>query len=469
MRHLLCPLLAASSLLLVASTGRAATRPRYGGTLRVRIQSPVMSLDPSDGPSPAEAEALMKLRALLYESLVRLDADGRPQSALAVSWEHDERFVRWRFKLRSGVKWHDGSAVAPEEILASLEGLIPGHPARLEGDTLVFDTGDPRPDLLISLATSRAASVRRAQVGSPGGFPIGTGPFRLAEWQSGRRAFFQANEDYWDGRPFLDAIAVEMGSASQERLVDLELDKTDVAELDPSEARRAQQEGRKVWTSAPVELLALQFNSHRPSVSDARLREAIASCIDRAAIQKVLLQNYGEIAGGILPHWLSGYGFLFSTVANLDRAKYLRAEIGSLPTLKIGFDPGDGLARQVAERVAVNARDAGILLQVSPLTQGWSRMADPGVDVMVQRARIEGPAFDAAAQQAAEWFPITIPSGGEPEEVFAEERKYLGAFATVPLVFVPEIFGLGPRVKNWLPTRWGDWHLENVWLEAEKT
>ena len=468
MRHLLCPLLAASSLLLVAPIGDAATRPRYGGTLRAKIQSPVMSLDPSDRPSPAEAGALMKLRALLYESLVRLDADGRPQPALALSWEHDERWVRWRFKLRSGVKWHDGSAVAPEDILVSFEGLIPGHPARVEGDTLVFETGDPRPDLLISLATSRAASLRRAPAGSAGVFPIGTGPFRLVEWQPGRRAVFQANEDYWEGRPFLDAIVVEMGSTGRERVVDLELDKSDVVELDPSEARRAQQEGRKVWTSAPVELLALQFNSHRPSVSDARLREAIAACIDRAAIQKVLLQNYGEIASGILPHWLSGYGFLFSTAANLDRAKTLRAEIGPLPTLKIGFDPGDGLARQVAERVAVNTRDAGIPLQVSPVTQGRSRMADPGVDVMVQRARIEGPSFDEAARQAADAFPISAQGDFSPEKVFAAERKYLGTFATVPLVDVPEILGLGPRVKNWLPTRWGDWHLENVWLEAEK-
>lgn len=468
MRHLLCPLLAASSLLLVAPTGDAATRPKYGGTLRVTMQAQILSLHPADGSSLADADALMKLRALVYESLVRLDADGRPQPALALSWEHDERFVTWRFKLRSGVKWHDGSALTPEEIVASLEGLILGHPAHLEEDTLVFETGEPKPDLLISLATSRAASVHRAQAGSAGGSPIGTGPFRLAEWQSGARAVFQANEDYWDGRPFLDAIVVEMGSASRERLVELELDKTDVAELDPSEARRAEQEGRKVWTSAPVEILALQFNSRRPSVADARLREAIAACIDRAAIQKVLLQNYGEIAGGILPHWLSGYGFLFPTAPNLDRAKNLRAEIGSLPTLKIDFDPGDSLARQVAERVAVNAREVGIQLQVSPLAQGWDRMADPGVDVMVQRARIEGPTFNEAARQASEWFPISIPSGGGPEEVFAEERKYLGTFATVPLVYVPEILALGPRVKNWSPTRWGDWHLENVWLEREK-
>ena len=434
----------------------------------MKVQSQVLSLDPAESPNLADTASLMKLRALVYESLVRLDADGRPQPALAVSWEHDERFVRWRFKLRPKVRWQDGSAVAPEEILASLEGLLPGYPARLEGDTLVFETGDPTPAFPISIATSRAASVRRAQAGTPGGFPIGTGPFHVAEWQPGRHAVFQANEDYWDGRPFLDIIVVEMGSASRVRLVELELDKTDVAELDPSEARRAQQESRKIWTSAPVELLSLQFNSQRSSVSDARLREAIAACIDRTAIQKVLLQNYGEIAGGILPNWLSGYGFLFSTAANLDRARVLRAEIGPLPALKIGFDPGDGLARQVAERVAVNARDVGIQLQVSPLAPGWNRMANPGVDVMVQRARIDAPTFDAAARQASEWFPLPIPRVGGPEGLFAAERKYLDNFATVPLVYVPEILGLGPRVKNWSPTRWGDWHLENVWLEREK-
>src|SRR5439155_22646839 len=101
----------------------------------------------------------------------------------------------------------------------------------------------------------------------------------------------------------------------------LELGKADVVELDPVEARRAHEEGQKVWTSAPVELLVLKFNLSHPDVQDRRLREAIARSIGRAAIQKVLLQNYGEASGGILPRWLSGFAFLFSTAPDLERAR----------------------------------------------------------------------------------------------------------------------------------------------------
>src|SRR5206468_1910287 len=214
--------LAASSLLLAASNGAAATRPHYGETMIVEIEAGSSSNDASGRPEDfAEARALNKLRALIGDRLVRLDASGRPQPALAISWEHDAANIKWTFKLRPAVSWHDGSAVTAADVAAALEGLVSERPWSVAGDTL----------------------------------------------------------------------EIEMGRSSRERLIDLELDKADLAELGPAEARRAQQEGRRVWTSAPVELLALQFNLSRPETRERRLREAIARSIDRATIQKVLLQN----------------------------------------------------------------------------------------------------------------------------------------------------------------------------------
>ena len=278
-----------------------------------------------------------------------------------------------------------------------------------------------------------------------------------------------ANEDYWGGRPYLDGIQVEMGRSSRERLIDLELDKADLAELGPAEARRAQQEGRRVWTSAPVELLALQFNLSRPETREQRLREAIARSIDRAAIQKVLLQNYGEPSGAILPEWLSGFAFLFATARDLDRARQLRSGMDP-PPLKLGYDPSDALARQVAERVAVNARDAGIRLDVSPLPPGSRHVSDSDVDVSLIRARIDGPTLEQAVLQCSDWLGFRA-SGlrvDAPEEIYVAERRFLDGFTTVPLVNVPELVGLGPRVKNWSALRWGDWRLEDMWLETAK-
>ena len=477
MRHFDYRFLAASSaaaaLASVVGPGlpwvRAATRPHYGGTLRVEMQTSAATLDAAERLDLAEADALRKLRDLIYDRLVRLDSNGQPQPALAVAWEHDARAARWWFKLRRGVKWQDGSPLTFEEVLSALESMAPGGSVQLMGDTLEIDLGHAQPGLPFALATDPNTTIRRPAVSTTAALPIGTGPFRLTGWDPGRRAVLQANEDYWGGRPFLDAIEVLMARSSHDQLIDWESDGVDVVRLDPGEARRAQQDGRRVWTSAPIELLYLRFSLNKPAVHDRRLREAVTEAIDRAAIQKVLVQNFGETAGGMFPRWLSGYSFLFPTAMDLNRARQLVAELGTPPTLKLGYDSNDPLARQTAGRVAVNARDAGITVQVSPLPQGWRRMPDTGTELHLERARIEGPALDEAALQAASLLGFPAPGQrNDPERIYEAERKFLDNLAVVPLVYVPELVGLGSRVKDWRATPWGDWHLEGVSLPAEK-
>src|SRR5438046_6904522 len=136
MRHFAYPFLVVSSVVLAGALARTATRPRYGGTLRVEIQARVMKLGPVEWPDLAAADAALKLRDLIYNRLVRLDHDGQPQPSIAVSWEHDASSAEWRFKLRSGVKWQDGSGLTPLEVLSALEGMAPGGSVRLQDDTL---------------------------------------------------------------------------------------------------------------------------------------------------------------------------------------------------------------------------------------------------------------------------------------------------------------------------------------------
>src|SRR5438445_10573971 len=81
-----------------------ATRPHYGGTLRVEMRARVTSLDPREMPSePAESAAAEKIFSLVFERLVGLDENGRPQPALAVAWQHDPARQRWEFRKRPRV------------------------------------------------------------------------------------------------------------------------------------------------------------------------------------------------------------------------------------------------------------------------------------------------------------------------------------------------------------------------------
>ena len=460
-RTVLAFLVVVSALLWTASSAlagaRAATRPRYGGTLRVEMRARVASLDPRE--MPVSSPAAEKLALLVFERLVRLDESGRPQPQLAVAWQRDADVKRWQFRLRPGVSFHDGSALAPQAVAAALQPLLGrDRSVSLSGEWLVIESQQPMPDLLGELARGRNFVFRVAADGSI----AGTGAFRISEWLPGRWLVVGANEDYWAGRPFLDSITVEMGVAASQQLVNLELGKADVVELLPEQIRRASQMGARTWSSAPVELLALVFDPGRPAAQDARVRQAVASAIDRASIWNVLLQKQGEAAGGLLPQWLSGYAFLFSTAADLERAKRLRAEFSALPALSLVYDSADPVARAVAERIAVNARAAGITMQAGP------QKADARADARLMRLPIRS--LEAAAALRELVVPLGLADAYKPrsssfEDLYSAERRLVETYRVVPLFHLPETYALSAPVKNWMPPRCGGWRLEDVWLD----
>ncbi len=164
----------------------------------------------------------------------------------------------------------------------------------------------------------------------------------------------------------MDRIEIGLGVSSQQQMVDLESGKVDVIELLPSLTRRASQvSGARVSASAPSELWALLITPRGSASYDSRFTQALSLAIDRAAIVNVLLQRQGEPAGSLLPQWLSGYAFLFSTEVNVADAKKIRAQYSNSPLQALVYDGADPSAALIAQRIAVNARDAGINLSVS--------------------------------------------------------------------------------------------------------
>src|SRR5208282_4000593 len=130
-----------------------------------------------------------------------------------------------------------------------------------------------------------------------------------------------------------------------------------------SSQHRDSQAGRRLANSAPVELLALLFARDAASPDERLLREALALSVERGSIRSVLLQGAGQPAASILPNWMSGYGFVFSTDADLPRARHAREQVHTIPTWTVGYEGNDSVARLLAERIALNAKDAGLSLQ----------------------------------------------------------------------------------------------------------
>ena len=282
--------------------------------------------------------------------------------------------------------------------------------------------------------------------------------FAPAQWDAPGHAVYSAEEKAPGGRPFLDAVEIQMGRRPGDQTIDLDLDRADVVEIEATEPRRSAAARNRVWSSSPVRLLALVFGAR---IEDPRIREGLALAVDRTAIHNVLLQRQGEISGGLLPQWLSGYAFLFPAAQDVARA---RALVAAAPpaarTLSLAVP--DPAHRRIADRIALNARDVGLALGAAPLNSI--------ADLRLIEVRIESfePAR-ALAAMAAELGLAEPPRADSPEALYAAERALLEGFRVVPLLHLPDVYGVNPRVKG-APgvSPLGEWRFQNLWLEPAR-
>jgi len=367
-----------------------------------------------------------------------------------------------------------GAAVGsldPDVIAATAEEAA----AKLQIDSLIFDHRD---------ADGEFAGA------------AGSGAFRVTAFEAGKRAVLAANEEFREGRPFVDAVEITMGRGAHERLVDLELSKTDLTEIAPQDARRAAEQGVRVSASQPDELLALTFvpPNAGPNAANARTSsqvagQALSLAIDRVAIVNFILQKTGEPAGGLLPQWSSGTAFLFlagaPTAADLEHAKELWKQIAPSGGLVLGYDSADPLEQSVAERIVVNAKEAGMTVraQAIPVAGAGAERSrgaagqSAHVDVELVRWRMTSPLPSVALKDFLARIysgPLAgveaggFPETASPEDIYKQQRAVLNTYRVVPLVWLPQVYGLSARVRDWkAPGPGENWPLADVWLDTE--
>ncbi|HKV27899.1 MAG TPA: ABC transporter substrate-binding protein [Candidatus Acidoferrales bacterium] len=471
------------ALFFIALAASAARRPRYGGRLTIELQGRVTSLDAAKKQrSVADQIAQERLLRLIADRLIDLDQFGQPKSDLAVSWQHNEKFTRWEFHLRQNVNFQDATPLTPQAIADFLQAAHSNWRVTGASDSVIIESDSPSPKMLYVLAETRDSVLLH----KPEGQILGTGPFRLATWESGKHAVFAANDDYWGGRPFVDSIDVQMGSTIRERMIDLDLDKADIADIAPDRARIDVSRGVRISASDPTELLALVFTRSSVRATDIRIRHALSLAIDRGSLVDFVLQREGEPAGAVLPQWSSGYAFLFSTTADVATARQLASQISPARALKLGYDAADPTERMLAERIAVNAQAAGILISMRPIpvdsaAGATSHTADhhlnvPEFDARLMLLRMPSPAPGAALEDLLQTLvpladldsslAVPLDDPANPEQLYSRERAVTDTYEIIPLLHVPEVVGLSARVRNWMPARWGAWRLADVWLDG---
>jgi len=447
-------LLLASFSGMLRAPASAATRPHYGGTLRIALHAAPTTLDPAD-PALGDSVAAENISRLVFDTLTVLDDHGVPKPALTSSWSAEPGNQRWRFMPRNDVKFQDGSSLTPEAAASSLRAANPEWKVFSTGGAVIIETASAAPYLPAELALTRNGIAKRE------GKLMGTGPFAIAEWDLGKKLTLTAREDYWGGRPFLDSIVIELGKSFREQMISLDLGRVDVIEVAAEQALRGVAEGRRVRSSPPQELIAVVFAQDPRSEEEAHMRQALSSSIDRAAINAVLFQARGEPAAGLLPNWMTGYEFLFAKDFNLQEARQVRAQNSIGLTWTLGYDRNDAAARLLAERIALSASDAGLELRVANSKTPDARL------VRVPVTSLDG---EVALRKLAALLGLPQPifNGNSPEELYAAEAAPLKSGRVIPLLHVRASYALSDAVKNWAEERDGSWRLEDVWVEAGK-
>ena len=432
----------------------AATRPRYGGELRVD-----KVLQVRQTPAPGNDQCVAKL---VFEDLTKLDQNGTVQPELAQDWRHDAEYKKWQFELRPGVKLHSGASLTAVMVADSLRaaGVETIVKIAATGDSIFFESETPLPALPELLALPRfAIAVARD----------GSGPFQ-ASGNADQQITLKANDDHWAGRAYLDSVAFSTVTSQRQAMADLQLGKTDAVEIQVGDARGAEEQGLKLVRSRPDKLIALVFDPARQAVQSESVRRAIALSIDRNSIWSVLLGREGGASAALLPQWMSGYSFLFPVGSDVDAALSLNVKASPLV---LNYDFSDPVMKSIAERIAVNERDVGITIQVvGENMKGAAGRADLYLLEVPLASGDPRVALSELGHTISSYHPVPqldekkLIGAQSPEALYRIESAALSDFLIVPVAHIPEIYGLSQRVHGWSSAAGACGSLAGVWVES---
>jgi oligopeptide transport system substrate-binding protein len=351
---------------------------KFGGTFHLAQQDDPRTFDPC---SMWDVSSHGELSAILYNGLVKFDMDGNIVPDLAEKWEVSTDGKIYTFHLRKGIKFHNGDPLTAKDIefcykrflaepkayykwlLDKVQGSkeymkqvtdfiskqnppvsipdaigkfsLPGLQVK-DDYTMVLILDKPYAPFIKGLAMPEAYISSPRAVKEFGKdyqqHPVGTGPFKLKEWVQNGKVVFEANKDYFDGRPYLDQIIVTMindetsiyntyrsGQIEAMAIPDAQFKKIiNDPEMKPS-----------IVSRPSLSFTALSFCLERPLIKDLKIRLAINYAIDKEAILKDVLNGEGTLATGPIPIGLPDYksseqGYGYDTV----KARQLLKEAG---------------------------------------------------------------------------------------------------------------------------------------------
>ncbi|MSQ15011.1 MAG: hypothetical protein EXR50_04005 [Dehalococcoidia bacterium] len=291
------------------------SEPVKGGTVVYGAAADAKSLNPiliSDANSRTVSN-------LIFEGLVATDAKtGAPKPMLAESWSVSDEGLRYTFKIRDGVKWHDGTPVTSEDARFTYETILDPKTKTVrrslydqvksfstpDKNTLVVELkGSFCPFLITGMSMpivpkhilEKSTDINTDDFNSNA--PVGTGPFIFNEWVKDDHITLTANENYWGGPPNIDAFIYKVVKdvnviAAQLKTGDLDAGEFTSQPQLVSEMKSTQE--LNVYDFPALEYTSLGYNMARPFLQDTRVRQALTMALDRDKMLSTILDKQGE-------------------------------------------------------------------------------------------------------------------------------------------------------------------------------
>ncbi|MET9315269.1 ABC transporter substrate-binding protein [Kribbella sp. NPDC003505] len=288
----------------------------------------------------AGEEAVQTAIQQIMEPLVRVD-DGKIVPVLATSWENPDP-TTWVFKLRSGVKFSDGTPFTAKDVVASYERhkkldgpLVPLYStvtsfAATDDQTVTVKTSKPLGTLLSSLTLLFIGPA--AKIDTDGFFnkPIGTGPFTVTAFQPDEKLELAANPTYWDGAPKLNKLEFVNIPEVAGRITGLENGEVDVlTQIPPDQVGSVQGSDRITYSTTPSWTYYFDwFNSNRKPFTDKRVRQAMWHALNLEGTVKDLFGDLASVAQAPLAQGVIGAPKLSPYTYDPAKAKQLLTEAG---------------------------------------------------------------------------------------------------------------------------------------------
>ncbi len=387
----------------------ASGTPVNAAELSIALSADVTSIDPhyhNLTPNNNVAEHI-------FETLVTKDPRSKLKPALAESWRAIDDLT-WEFKLRRGVKFHDGGDFTAPDVVFSIDRVpnVPNSPSSfatyskqitekivVDPYTIRFKTATPYPLMPNDMSTIFILSARAAKGTTPAGAAtedfnngkatIGTGPFKFVRYAKGDRIELTRHDAYWGTKSAWDKVTLRIITADPTRVAALLAGDVRAIENVPTSdiARIAKSNDLTLYRTVSHRLMYLHLDSNRdrsPFVTDKagkpleknplkdlRVRRAISKAINRQALVERVMEGAAVTSGQLMPEGMFGYtGALKPEAYDVDGAKKLLTEAGYPDGFALTLHaPNDRYVNdeQIAQAIAQLLARAGIATRVEAM------------------------------------------------------------------------------------------------------